>query len=193
MKMPRQLPNIITCIRIGLIPVFAGFYLSGRYSVAIVILALVMLSDLVDGHIARKYNLQTRTGELLDPLADKLSIVMVCVCLFVTGLVPVWFFIAIIAKEIFMLCCGLLANFVFKKQSAVSKAKWYGKTATVSLYTVLCANFVFPTFFLGHATLRFCSFAFALFWEYYAFVNYGLIYLKTLKNKTQEKQVVIGE
>lgn len=191
--MPKQLPNIITCIRIALIPVFVTFYLTKYFKTAIAILALVMLSDLVDGYIARKYNLQTRTGELLDPLADKLSIVMVCVCLFITGLVPIWFFIAIIAKELFMLCCGLLANFVFKKQSAVSKAKWYGKLATVSLYTVLCANFVFPTFFLEHTMLRFCGFAFALFWEYFAFVNYGLIYLKTLKNKNHDKQVVIGE
>lgn len=191
--MPKQLPNIITCIRIALIPVFVTFYLTNKFGIAIAVLALVMLSDLVDGYIARKYNLQTRTGELLDPIADKFAIVMVCICLFVTGLVPIWFFVAIIAKELFMLCCGVLANFVLKKQSAVSKAKWYGKLATVSLYTVLCANFVFPSFFLEHAVLRLCGFVFALFWEYFAFVNYGLIYLKTLKNKTPEKQVVIGE
>ena len=192
--MPKQLPNIITCIRIALIPVFAAFYLTKRFGIAVAILALVMLSDLVDGYIARKYSLQSRTGELLDPLADKLALVMVCVCLYATKLVPLWFFVAIIAKEIFMLCCGLIANFVLKKQSAISKAKWYGKLATVSLYTVLCANFVFPSFFLEHAVLRFCGFVFALFWEYFAFVNYGLIYLKTLKNnKTPDDQVVIGE
>lgn len=187
------MPNIITCIRIALIPVFASFYLTDKFSTAIVVLALIIVSDLLDGYLARKYSLQTRTGELLDPIADKLSIVTVCVCLFITGLVPVWFFTAIIAKELFMLSCGVLANYVFKKQSAVSKAKWYGKLATASFYTVLVSNLVFPTFFLEHNVLRISAFAFALFWEYFAFVNYGLIYLKTLKDKTQDKQVVIGE
>ncbi len=190
--MPKQLPNIITCIRIALIPVFAVLYLTKQYITAIIVLALVILSDLVDGYIARKYNLQSRTGELLDPLADKLALVTVCLCLFIKKLVPLWFFIAIIAKELFMLCCGLIANFILKKQNAISKAKWYGKLATVSLYTVLCANFIFPSFFLAHEVLRICGFVFVLFWEYFAFVNYGLIYLKTINNKPLDNQE-IGE
>ena len=60
--MPKQLPNIITCIRIALIPVFATFYLAKKFEIAIAILALVMLSDLVDGYIARKYNLLVTGG-----------------------------------------------------------------------------------------------------------------------------------
>ncbi len=190
MKVPKQLPNIITGIRIAMIPVFAVFYLFEKFSVAIFILALVMLSDLLDGHIARKYNLQSRTGELLDPLADKLALVMVCVCLYFTDLVPLWFFIGIIAKELFMLGFSFIVSFVMKKQYAISKAKWYGKVATTCLYLVLCLNFVFPSFFLDHTVLRIVLFVMALFWEYFAFVAYGLVFLKNSKNSSTE---VIGE
>ena len=124
----------------------------------------------------------SRLGELLDPLADKLAQIMICVCLFVKKLLPLWFFILIVLKELMMLGFGSVASIALKKNHAVSKAKWYGKVATVCLYTVICANFIFPAFFMSHQAIRIFGFCLALFWEYFAFINYGLIYLKVLRS-----------
>ena len=191
--MYKNLPNMITGVRLLLIPVFTALYLTDHILWAIIVLAVVMLSDVLDGYIARKFDLTSRLGELLDPLADKLSQIMICVCLFIKHLLPLWFFIAIVLKELLMLGFGSVASLALKKNHAVSKAKWYGKVATVCLYTVICANFVFPDFFTAHPVIRLIGFCLALFWEYFAFINYGLIYLKVLRSGSKTSEDIKGE
>lgn len=95
-----NLPNKITMMRIILIPVFIVVFLFGYNYVAAGIFVFAALSDAVDGHLARKLNLVTNFGKIMDPLADKLLVFSALLCLVQTGSVPAWMAIIILAREL---------------------------------------------------------------------------------------------
>ena len=78
------IPNLISFIRILLVPLFAYLFLQGDFVPAVIVLALSGLSDCVDGKIARKFNQISALGKMLDPLADKLTQITLAVLLFIT-------------------------------------------------------------------------------------------------------------
>lgn len=94
-----NLPNQLTLLRIILIPVFIVVLMLGYYYEAAAIFVIASATDALDGHIARKYNLVTNFGKLMDPLADKLLVVSALVCLVELGDVPGWIVIVILARE----------------------------------------------------------------------------------------------
>lgn len=87
-----NLPNKISCIRIALLPVFVFFYLATfipcNYLIAAIIFCVAALTDLIDGKIARKYNLITDLGKFLDSIADKLVVIAALVLVTVDGTIP---------------------------------------------------------------------------------------------------------
>ena len=94
-----NLPNKLTMGRIFAIPVFiVVFLLDYRYA-ATVIFVLAALTDMLDGHIARKHNLVTNFGKLMDPLADKLLVMSALICLAQVGDVAGWMVIVILGRE----------------------------------------------------------------------------------------------
>ena len=94
-----NLPNKLTMLRIIAIPVFiVVLMLEYRYA-ATIIFILAALTDMLDGHIARKYNLVSNFGKLMDPLADKLLVMSALVCLVELGDVPAWMVVVILARE----------------------------------------------------------------------------------------------
>ncbi|QIB69382.1 CDP-diacylglycerol--glycerol-3-phosphate 3-phosphatidyltransferase [Aminipila butyrica] len=94
-----NLPNQLTVGRIIAVPFFVGLYMLGYDLIAFVIFIGASLTDLLDGQIARKYNLVTNFGKIMDPLADKI-LVYSAFCLMVdNGLVPGWMLIVILARE----------------------------------------------------------------------------------------------
>ena len=94
-----NLPNKLTLLRIIAIPVFIVVLLLGyRYTATIIFIAAA-LTDMLAGHIARKYNLVTNFGKLMDPLADKLLVMAALVCLVELGDVAGWMVIVILARE----------------------------------------------------------------------------------------------
>lgn len=95
-----NLPNKITMMRIILIPVFIVVLMLGYYYASAGIFIFAALSDAVDGHIARKQNLVTNFGKLMDPLADKLLVFSALLCLVELGDVPSWMVIVILAREL---------------------------------------------------------------------------------------------
>ena len=98
-----NLPNKITIFRMCMIPVFLVFYLidtiPANNVIAVTIFIIACLSDAVDGHIARKYNLVTNFGKFMDPLADKLLVCTALICFLAQGTLPLLVVIVIIARE----------------------------------------------------------------------------------------------
>lgn len=94
-----NLPNKLTLLRIIAIPVFIVVLMMGHRYTATVIFIAAALTDMLDGHIARKYDLVTNFGKLMDPLADKLLVMAALVCLVDLGNVAGWMVIVILARE----------------------------------------------------------------------------------------------
>ncbi|HEX3025829.1 MAG TPA: CDP-alcohol phosphatidyltransferase family protein, partial [Clostridia bacterium] len=100
---------MLSILRIILIPVFILlFFSNGTKSVLIAAIVLIVsgLTDILDGIIARKFNMTTALGRILDPLADKLTQASVCICLVVKKVAPVWLLLLLILKEVLMIAGG---------------------------------------------------------------------------------------
>ncbi len=94
-----NLPNRLTLLRVIMVPFFIVFYIKGYFLISFVLFVLASLTDLLDGHIARKRNLISNFGKIMDPLADKI-LVYSAFCLMVeNGLVPSWMLIVILVRE----------------------------------------------------------------------------------------------
>ncbi|MGB3161227.1 CDP-alcohol phosphatidyltransferase family protein [Carnobacterium sp.] len=140
------IPNILSLVRLLLIPLFSIIYLNAtqpfHYYVAAVIILFSGLTDLLDGWIARKYHQITELGKILDPVADKLTQVVIVFCLLTKfkwmTLVAVIFLI----KELFMLINSLV---LLQKGKKLDGAKWYGKISTALFYICMILLIAFPT------------------------------------------------
>lgn len=126
-----NIPNILTMIRFLLIPVFGYYLCTGHYYIAVTIFLIAGLTDILDGRIARKYNLITSWGKLADPLADKLMLITALVLLTVKNMLPPVILVIVAMKEIFM---GIGSIVLYKQDNYVVSANWYGKMATVVFY-----------------------------------------------------------
>ena len=136
--MPRYVPNIITSIRFLLVPIYIlVFYSDMNNSLlyATLIFALAGITDMLDGYIARKYDLITKLGTVLDPLADKLMQLTVLVTFTSKNYIPMWAIVIIGIKEILMILGGLILYYG-KNDIAIPSDK-YGKFATVMFYVTI--------------------------------------------------------
>ena len=98
-----NLPNKLTLLRILLIPVFIIMMMvdiNNHYLIACLIFIIASITDALDGHIARKYNLVTDFGKFMDPLADKLLVISALICMIESHLVAGWMVIIIVAREL---------------------------------------------------------------------------------------------
>ena len=121
-------PNKITIGRIILVPVFMVLlYLDFPYW-ALAVYIIACMSDLIDGRIARKYNLVTDFGKFMDPLADKLLVCSAMICMIELNRLPAWFVIIIIGREFIISGFRLIAA----ENGIVIAANYWGKFKTVS-------------------------------------------------------------
>ena len=126
-----NLPNKLTILRTLMIPVFLFFLLTdcaGDYSkwIAVVVFILASLTDFLDGHIARKYNLVTNFGKFMDPLADKMLVSSAFICLVAQNKIAAWIVIVIIAREFVISGFRLVAS----DSGVVIAASYWGKFKT---------------------------------------------------------------
>lgn len=123
-----NLPNRLTILRIFLIPFFVFFMLSDFSKwIALIIFVVASLTDMLDGKIARKYNLVTDFGKFMDPLADKLLVCSALICLVELKRIPAWIVIAIISREFIISGFRLVAA----EKHIVIAANFWGKIKTV--------------------------------------------------------------
>ncbi len=129
------IPNIMSFFRIALIPVIVWIYLGTEYPHwAGYVLILSGVTDVVDGIIARRFQMITKLGKALDPIADKLTQVSTLVCLVVRFPLMILPVVLMVLKESFMAITGMV---LMKKKGLVFGADWHGKAATVTLYATM--------------------------------------------------------
>lgn len=96
-------PNLLSLLRLALVPVFLVLILNGRNLEAIIVLAVASVTDYLDGYFARKLKQETRLGQLLDPAADRLYIFATLIGLAIVGYIPLWLTIVVIARDLILL------------------------------------------------------------------------------------------
>ncbi len=128
-------PNILSMIRIAMIPVIVWLYcVEKNYAWAGGLLIFSGVTDVVDGFIARHFHMISDLGKVLDPIADKLTQATVLVCLLMRFPLMVLPLAMMVLKETFMSVTGLL---VIRRTGVVISADWHGKAATVLLYATM--------------------------------------------------------
>ena len=105
-----NLPNKLTIFRVILVIPFVALMLNGYDLWAVAVFIIASLTDLLDGKIARKYNLITDFGKFMDPLADKLLVCAAMICLVEMGRLPAWMVIVIISREFIISGFRLVAS-----------------------------------------------------------------------------------
>lgn len=135
------IPNLLSLIRLILIPVYVVIYLNEHYLLAGVIIAVSCMTDAVDGFVARHFNMISHVGKLLDPLADKLTQFALILCLTIRYPAMLIVLVLLVVKEIIQAICLLL---VVRKGKALKGALIMGKICTAFLFTSLVAMVVFP-------------------------------------------------
>ena len=136
--MLKHIPNILTILRFIFIPIILYFIFTGNYILGIVFFTISGITDVLDGFIARKFNLVSNFGKLMDPLADKLTQISVLACLVKVEIIPFWILVIVILKELLMV---VGASFLYGKDVVVY-SKWYGKLATVLFYLAIVISLI---------------------------------------------------
>lgn len=136
--MKKYIPNILTVSRFVLIPFIVMSLLHENYILSIILLSISGLTDILDGLIARKCNIISNFGKLIDPLADKATQVSILVTLVFQNIIPLWILVVIFVKEMLMISG---ASFLYGKELVVS-SRWYGKLSTIMIYLSMVSSFL---------------------------------------------------
>jgi len=136
------IPNILSFFRICLIPVIIWLYLGEGNSIwAGSLLILSGITDLLDGGIARRFEMTSKLGRALDPIADKLTQIALMICLSIRFPLMIIPSILMIARDIFL---AITAYLLMQRKGEVLGAVWHGKVATVLLYATMIIHVFFP-------------------------------------------------
>ena len=169
-------PNILTLVRLCLIPVIIYVYCFKKmYSLTLLLVILSAATDVVDGIIARHFNLVTDVGKILDPIADKLTQLAVLICL-VTQFGWYMLFPAalLVVKEVF---AGIVVLVAINKTGVVTSSVWHGKLTTVLLYGVMALHIIWynipPT--LSYILVASCAGVMVMSAVLYAIMMFGRI------------------
>lgn len=135
-----MIPNILTTVRLFIIPFFAYSMLkSESFLIPAALLLFSGITDIVDGWIARNYNMITDVGRVYDPFVDKLMQITAVVMLALKQVIPPWIILIVALKEVTMIVVGII---LYLKKIVVC-SNWYGKAATVLFYAVILVLIIF--------------------------------------------------
>ena len=174
----KNIPNILSIIRICLVFVFVPLFFTGHIYTAMLIFLLAGATDVVDGYLARRNNWITDLGKVLDPFADKLMQCTVLVCLCVKRFIPIWFVIPFFVKEFLLLLLGAI---VIKRRSVVVVSKWYGKLTVCLFYLTVCGAIIYREFLAAHPAvgvilfvpvIGFAIFSMVAYIKHYAYLKH---------------------
>lgn len=161
-----NIPNLLSFLRIALVPVFLWFLLEEMFVSAITVLAVAGLTDFLDGFIARKLNQTTKLGKILDPVADRLYIFATLLALSVTGYVPWWLAGLVILRDLLMLVSmPILASLGYRSLPV----HYLGKASTFALlysFPLLLMGKIFEeaAFIITPLAWAFALWGVALYW-----------------------------
>lgn len=134
-------PNLISIFRFVLIPFTAFYLLYYPQETAIISLFLILsfLSDILDGWIARKFNMISELGKIIDPLADKLTVIVIITILFLGHRIPTWFFLVVILRDLLILLFGIILR---KMRGITLMSNYPGKAAVLGIGITLLLTIV---------------------------------------------------
>ncbi len=135
-------PNMLSLFRIVLLAPIVWLYSCKQdYTAAIILLVISGFTDIADGIIARKFNMVSDFGKILDPIADKLTQGTLLICLATRYKSIIYLVSVFTVKELLMIALGYIT---IKKKDSVNSAKWYGKLNTVIIYSTIVILIMFP-------------------------------------------------
>lgn len=179
------LPNLITIVRIIIIPPFLWVYLTaktqGQFYLSALLLIISGISDFLDGYFARKFKQTSKLGIVLDPIADKLTLAAVIVSLWIK--MPMWYplYIILILKDVFM---GIGGVFLMAKKKEISGSKWFGKITTALFYAITIFIIACPNTNPTVITVLLCL---LVVWAFFAFIMYVPVFLKIVRGTENNK------
>jgi len=152
------LPNIITIGRVLLIPVVAFLLLDHDYGLAFAVFAVAAVGDWVDGFIARRFNQMSQLGAVLDPVADKMTMMIVAILMAAQGLLPIWLAVVIVMRDAIIVAGAVAYRFVVGRiemaPTRLSKANTFLEFGALTLVMAQAAqlveagNWLMPLFLL---------------------------------------------
>lgn len=167
-------PNVLSFIRLALVPVFLVLVIQGDDVLALAVLVVSSVTDFLDGVLARRLNQVSRLGQLLDPAADRLFIFATLVGLSLRGIVPWWLVAVIVGRDVLMLVLGItLANYGF----GPLPVHHLGKIATFCLFYALPILMIGQAFPIAAGYTAPIGWAFAL-WGAFLYWWAGVIYIR---------------
>lgn len=138
MKNSLTIPNIISFFRLILIPIFVFTYfkesITDHYLWSIIIVITSGVSDILDGFIARKFNMVSDVGKVLDPIADKLTQAVVLLCLVINHISILPMFVVLFVKELITLFAAI---YLLSNGTKPISSKWFGKLSTVAIFAAM--------------------------------------------------------
>lgn len=179
-------PNLITYIRFILIVPFAYFFLCREYILAAICIGFSGLSDCFDGLAARKLNQVTSLGKILDPIADKLTLLVVVACMVMYVPVVLPLLVILLVKDVLMLLGG---TDLINKGLYPPAAKWYGKVGTIMFYISVCVIvFLKAVFNYENTALDVILLSVTAVTMLFALYQYGKIYIEMIKEYNESKK-----
>lgn len=178
-------PNFITYFRFVLIAPFVYFFLNENYIMSAACIAASGLSDCFDGFFARKLNQVTPLGKILDPIADKLTLfaVAICIVIYMPNTLPI--LALLVLKDVLMLLGGMD---LVKRGITPPAAKWYGKIGTIVFYFSICIIiFLEAAFEYENIYLDFILIFATTITMFFALFQYAKIYFSLIKNNNRNK------
>jgi cardiolipin synthase len=168
------LPNVLSFVRLALVPIFLYFIISGADALALLVLIVSSITDFLDGFLARRLNQVSRLGQLLDPAADRLYIFATLIGLAWRDIIPWWLVAIILARDVTLAVLGIiLANNGF----GPLPVHHLGKVATFCLFLALPLLMLGEAFPLAAPISLPLGWAFAL-WGAFLYWWAGLVYVR---------------
>ncbi len=180
------LPNLLSLFRLLLIPAIVLLYVNKYHYASVSLIILSAITDIVDGWIARHFNMISDFGKFLDPVADKLTQVAMLSCLVIRYPWTMVLVGLLVVKELFQLIYGLI---VLKKTDVMNSARWFGKVNTVVLYASMILLFLLPNIPDTIATIVLCVCGITMLCSMILYGRFFHLFLKqTVVEKTEKDQ-----
>ena len=179
------IPNILSMMRIAMIAAVVVLFVMKYYLAAGIVLICSGVTDILDGFIARTFNMTSALGKALDPFADKLTQFAVLICLSLLNPLILIPFVILVFRDAFMLLTGLS---IFKKTKSTFSARWYDKIATMYTYCLMCALLVFKDYMEKNLTLTVILIIVDAVLIAFSFVMYAIRNTRELHNLPEEEK-----
>lgn len=176
-----NVPNVLTMLRLALIPVFVALFATGHDKLALLVFLIASFTDFLDGYLARRNNQITAFGKLMDPLADKVMVVTALICQGIVGVFPWSAIVIVLLKELIMVLGGM----VMLKNDVVVYSNLLGKTAQCFFIAALVLSFYHAEFLAWGFPLDRVILWLSVILTLCALIDYGVAAIKTLRSKNK--------